>query len=399
MKTSIRKAIAFITIFCSLVTTSSHAQLVDSSRLQGVEVYTIHSKLLGENRKIRIQVPAGNDPYTAYPTLYLLDAEAQMNHVAGQVQYLSESYKIIPSMIVVGIDNTDRMRDLTPSHPAVGPDGKIDTSARSPFKNTGGGEKFLQFIKQELMPFVESRYKTAPYKILSGHSLGALMAVYCLMNHPDYFNAYIAISPSFQWDNNIILTQAAKSSFDKTANRRLFFSDANEDATFHQNQLAFDSLLHEKNTVGLTYKRTFYPEETHISEPVKAFYDGIRFIYPEWHLPYNSSAFRKTLSSAVVKDQYAKLSKAYGYKVIPPHDEIIQISRFLRNDPGRLKDALELLQMNAENYPSSAVNFETLGDTFLKSGERAGALEAYKKGMAVDQSNQSIQQKIAGISK
>ena len=141
MKTSIfRKAvISFTGLFCSLFYTSG-AQLADSSQLPGVEVYTFQSKLLGEKRKIRVQVPAGSDRFTSYPVLYLLDAEAQMNLVTGQVQYLSESYKIIPSMIIVGIDNTDRMRDLTPSRPSLGPDGKPDTSAKSPYKNTGGGE-------------------------------------------------------------------------------------------------------------------------------------------------------------------------------------------------------------------------------------------------------------------
>jgi predicted alpha/beta superfamily hydrolase len=397
MKTSIMKAFAFTSILCSFLFTTSYAQLLDSNRVPGVEVFTINSKLLGEKRKIRIQVPDGSDKYTAYPVLYVLDGESQMNLVAAQVQYLSESYKIIPNMIVVGIDNTDRMRDLTPSHTDVGPDGKIDTSAKSPFKNTGGGEKFIQFIKQELMPFVEGRYKTAPYKVLSGHSLGALMAVYCLMNHPDYFNAYIAVSPSFQWDDNALIKQASKTSLDKVKNKALFFSDANEDSAFHKNQLVFDSLVARKKS-ALKYKRMFYPGETHISEPVKAFYDGIRFIYPEWHLPYNSSAFRKTMSSDVVKQQYARLSIAYGYKVIPPHDEIIMISRFLRNDPNRIKDAIELLQMNAENYPSSAVNFETLGDTFMKVGDKASALGAYKKAILLDNGNQALQKKISDLS-
>lgn len=399
MKTSIRKAVvAFTTVFCSFLVSSSYAQLVDSSRATGIEVYTINSKLLGEKRKVRIQVPAGNDNYTAYPVLYVLDGEAQMNLATGQVQYLSESYKIIPNMIIVGIDNTDRMRDLTPSHTDVGPDGKIDTSARSPYRNTGGGEKFLQFIKQELMPFVDNRYKTAPFKILLGHSLGALMAVYCLMNHPEYFNAYIAVSPSFQWDNNALLNQVSKTSFDKEKNRLLFFSDANEDAAFHQNQLAFDSLLQRKKT-SLKYKRMFYPEETHISEPVKAFYDGIRFIYPEWHLPYSSSAFKKTMTSVAIKEHYALLSARYGYSVIPPHDEIIQISRFLRNDSVRIKDAVELLQINAVNYPTSAINFETLGDTFLKVGDQAKALAAYQKAIALDKDNPEIRQKISRLTK
>jgi predicted alpha/beta superfamily hydrolase len=396
MKTSITKAIAFTVLLCSFVYTSSNAQLLDSTRTTGMEVYTIQSKILSEKRKIRIQFPAGADYFTAYPVLYVLDGEAQMNHIAGQVQYLSESYKIIPNMIVVGIDNTDRMRDLTPSHTDIGSDGRIDTSARSPFKNTGGGEKFLQFIKQEVMRFVDSRYKTAPYNILSGHSLGALMAVYCLMNHPDYFNACIAVSPSFQWDNNTLLKQLAATSFDKETNRVLFFSDANEDLAFHQNQLLFDSLLQSKKTT-LKYKRMFYPEETHISEPVKAFYDGIRFVFPDWHLPYNSSAFRKTLNSTIVKDQYAKLSKRYGYNVIPPHDEMILVSRFLRNDPGKIKDAIALLQMNAENYPSSSINFETLGDTFLKAGDKPNAITAYQKALVLDKTNEEVQKKISSL--
>lgn len=397
MKTSIKKAVAFTALLC-LIACAGKAQFLDSSRTPGIEVYTIHSNILSEKRKIRIQFPSGADYFTAYPVLYVLDGEAQMNNVVGQVQYLSESYKIIPNMIVVGIENTDRMRDLTPSHTDVGSDGKIDTSARSPLKNTGGGEKFLQFIKQEVMPFVDSSYKTAPYKILSGHSLGALMTVYCLMNHPDYFNAYIAISPSFQWDNNALLKQAATAAFDKEKNRVLFFSDANEDAAFHQNQLVFDSVLQHKKT-GLKYKRMFYPEETHISEPVKAFYDAIRFVYPDWHLPYNSSAFRKTLTGTVVKQQYAKLSRTYGYNVIPPHDEIIMISRFLRNDPSKINDAIDLLQMNSRNYPTSAINFETLGDTFLKAGDRGSALNWYEKALSLEKNNPSVLQKINSISK
>ncbi len=399
MKTHIHPAIIVLMVLSCALSFNVHAQVVDSSHAPGVQLYTIYSKLLGEKRQVRIQLPAGNDNYTAYPVLYVLDGEAQMNLVTGQVQYLSESYKVIPDMIVVGIDNIDRMRDLTPSHTDVGPDGKTDTSARSPYKNTGGGEKFLRFIKQEVMPFIESRYKTAPFKILSGHSLGALMAAYCLVYHPDYFNAFIAISPSFQWDNKALLGQVSVMSFDKEEKKRfLFFSDANEDAAFHQNQILFDSILQQKKGT-LAYKRMFYPEESHISEPVKAFYDGIRFLYPAWHLPYNSSAFKKTMSSAVIKDHYAMLSKQYGYNVIPPHDEIILISRFLRNDPTRIKDAIELLRLNAINYPQSGINLETLGDTFLKAGDKVNALATYQKAMTFDTNNPSLQQKINNLSK
>ena len=321
-------------------------------------------------------------PYDACPVLYVLDGEALTAMVGGQVQYLSEAYKIVPSLIVVGIENTDRTRDLTPTHFNNGPDGKPDTSAKAFGKNSGGGEKFLQFIKTELMPYIESNYPAAPYKILSGHSLGGLMAVYCLLNHPDFFNAYIAISPSLQWDNNVMLNQAAEKLNAGTVNKTLFFSDANEDALFHQNQLKLDSILLQKNIPGLTYKRFFYPEETHISEPVKAFYDGIRLIYPGWYLPYNSSAFKKTMTAKMIKDHYAELQKKYNYNIIPPHDEINQVSRFLRNDPKRIQDAIELLQMNAVNFPSSAVVLETLGDTYERAGDPKKSFEEFQGAMS-----------------
>jgi len=330
--------------------------------------------------------------YDAHPVLYVLDGEAQALMVGGQVQYLSDSYKIIPNLVVVGIENTDRTRDLTPTHSIIGADGKPDTSVNAFGKNSGGGEKFLQFIHQELMPWIDSTYHTAPYRILAGHSLGGLMAIYCLTHHPDYFNAYIAISPSLQWDQNFMVKDVSSNPV-RVSNKFLFFCDANEDAAFHQNQIILDSIFN-KNVSGLKYKRNFYPEETHISEPVKAFYDGILFIYPDWHLPYNSSAFRKNMNSQMIRDHFRKLSEKYGYTVIPLHDDINQISRFLRNDPARISDAIDLLEMNAMNYPSSAVVQELLGDTQLKSGNKEKAAAAYSKALQLDPSSTVIREKI-----
>lgn len=392
-------SIAFLLV-AFFFTTSIHGQVLDSSRITGAEVKVFQSKILKEKRRIIIQTPSKMNAFDTYPVLYLLDGEAHATMVNGQVQYLSEAYKIIPNMIVVAIENTDRVRDLTPTHFNIGPDGKPDTSARAMGKNSGGGEKFLQFIKQELMPYVESHYPTAPYKILSGHSLGGLIAVYCLVSHPDFFNAYIAISPSLQWDREFMLKHVAeKLSKQNSNNTILFFSDANEDAAFHQNQMKLDSLLKLKNITGLKYKHFFYPEETHISEPVKAFYDGIRFVYPNWHLPYNSSAFKKTMSSSIIKKHYEGLSASYGYEVIPPHDDMIAISRFLRNDPNRVKDAIELLEMNGMNYPSSSVTYETLGDTWMKLDDKNNANKAYQKALFLDTKNEMVKQKIKDSTK
>jgi predicted alpha/beta superfamily hydrolase len=386
----------FSLIFCG----AAKSQVVDSAHLTGAEIKTFYSRILGENRKIRIQIPPGMNEFDSYPVLYLLDGEVQMNMVAGQVQYLSEAYKIIPNLIVVGIDNTDRNRDLTPTHSIIGRDGKPDSSANGPWKNSGGGERFLQFLREELVPYINQHYRTVPFRILAGHSLGGLMAIYCIAHHPEDFNAYIAISPSLQWDNNYLLKELETSAIPKkTGKRILFFSDANEDEAFHRNQLTLDSLLATYKVEDLKWKRQFYPEETHISEPVKAFYDGIRFLYPAWHLAYSSSAFRATMTSKIIKDHYASLSKEYGYNVIPLHDELNQISRFLANDAARLKDAIELLQMNRQNYPASPVVAELLGDTWMKAGNSTKAIAAYKEALHLNPSSPVVNKKINELEK
>ena len=381
-----------ILLFLLISSVHSYAQ----SKQNPPEVITLDSKVLGEKRNIRIQLPSSMNPFDSYPVMYLLDGEVFTPMVSGQVQYLSEAYKIIPNLIIVGIENTDRMRDLTPTHTDKGPDGKVDTSARSPFHNTGGGEKFLEFIKSEVKPLVESKYKTTPFSILAGHSLGGLMAIYCLVEHPEMFNAYIAISPSLQWDDQSLLRSVTRKLNNKMENKLLFFSDANEDAAFHKNQLTLDSIL-QRNNARFKFKRLFYPDETHISEPVKGFYDAIRFIYPAWHLPYNSTAFRKTLNYKIIRDHYQQLSNDYHYEIYPLHDEVIAIARFLRNDPARIPDAIELLKTNMAHYPSSPVLLETLADTYLKIADTTNAKEILTKALKLDPTNNSLSKKINSL--
>jgi predicted alpha/beta superfamily hydrolase len=373
------------------------AQVSDTTSTNNYVSKNFYSKILNERRLIHIYTPPHAQNNGVYPVLYVLDGEAMMDMVTGQVSYLSESYKIIPSMIIVGIENTDRIRDLTPTHSIIGPDGKPDTSANAFGKNSGGGEKMLQFIQQELMPYINQNYPAAPYNMLFGHSLGGLMAVHSLVNHPGLFNAYIALSPSLQWDDQSLLKQVTGSNQTGKINGEFFFSDANESPAFHNNQLQLDSIFKQKNIPVLHFKYNYYPDETHISEPVKGFYDGIRYIYPSWYLNYNSSAFRKTMTAKMVKDQYESLSKKYNYNVIPLQDEVNLIARMFRRDNNKINDAIELLEMNAINYPASAPVFELLGDTYLKSGDKKKALTAYEKAEALDKNNMTIRQKIKGL--
>ena len=133
---------------------------------------SLQSKILCEQRKIWVYLPNGdgaNDLYSSqkYPVVYLLDGDAHFFSVVGMIQQLSQvnGNTVLPEMIVVGIPNTDRRRDLTPTHMDVHPIWNDSALVRT----SGGGENFIAFIEKELMPFIELKYPTAPYKLLIGH--------------------------------------------------------------------------------------------------------------------------------------------------------------------------------------------------------------------------------------
>ena len=111
-----------------------------------------------------------------------------------------------------------------------------------------------------------------------------------MLTHPDMFNAYIAISPSLWWDNKYIL-KLVENKLKKSQyfNKKLFYSVGNEGIndpnSFHTDLLKFDSLIVNSAPKGLLYKYKFYPEESHMSEPIVAYYDALQFIYQDWKPP------------------------------------------------------------------------------------------------------------------
>src|SRR5262249_8195878 len=152
----------------------------------------VYSKILNENRQIWVHTPNDYSPdgifsKQHYPVIYLLDGwEPNFSLVTSLVEQMSGGGGNLsfPKMIVVGLPNTDRTRDLTPTK-AITPPAGMDSMEAS---RSGGGENFIAFLQKELFPHIDSLYPTAPYKILIGHSLGGLMSLYTLTNHTNLFN-------------------------------------------------------------------------------------------------------------------------------------------------------------------------------------------------------------------
>jgi predicted alpha/beta superfamily hydrolase len=244
------------------------------------DVHVIHSRVLHQDRQIYIHVPKLDSAHInkALPVLYLLDGENHFHILSAYIAYLTY-WQVIPPIIVVGIINVDRVKDLTPTHSLINFEGKVNAN----YETSGGNEQFLNFIEQELMPYMEAHYKTSPFKILAGHSFGGLTAIHCMLMHPDRFDAYIAISPSLWFGNKYVLRLAEQKLPDLSIKgKKLFYSVGNEDGTFRNDVLELDKLFKHNSSKTLEHEYKYYPDEDHMTEPIPAYYDAIRFVYKNW---------------------------------------------------------------------------------------------------------------------
>ena len=144
------------------------------------ETFTISSKILGETRRINVYVPPAyaETPTTRLPVLYMPDGGIAEDflHIAGLVQ-VSVGNGTMRPFILVGIENTQRRRDLT------GPTSNEEDKKIAP--KVGGSREFRAFIRDELMPEVKSRYRATNETAIVGESLAGLFVVETFLLEPD----------------------------------------------------------------------------------------------------------------------------------------------------------------------------------------------------------------------
>jgi len=374
-------------LFACLFSNLLQAQKIDSTGITIAEIKIIHSTILNEDRKIYVYTPANHSE--RLPVIYLMDGE-MISLVAGIADFLYQTNQL-PPMIVVGIGNYeyDRNRDLTATHSLLNMDGTTDSIF---WKNSGAGENFLKFIKDEVMPFVEKNYNPSPNKIFFGHSLGGLMSAYCLLNHPEMFNSYIAVSPSLWWDKESIFKNADILFRNKNyIHKSIFFSDGNEGTEYHKSVSKLQSLLLQKNITGLRYKYIPYPEETHNSELVKAAQDGLNFVFENWK-PTKSDTTIELISKF-----YEKRSEQNGFQELPPEQLINEMGYKYLNPPKKLDEAIKCFELNTKNYPTSFNAFDSLGDGYFANGDKVKAIAAYKKSISINPNVEETQKKLKAL--
>jgi predicted alpha/beta superfamily hydrolase len=188
------------------------------------ETFALDSKVLGELRVVNVYLPPDYAKGDArYPVLYLLDGGIgeDFPHIAGAVD-VSVKNAVMRPLIVVGLQNTERRRDMT------GPTERAEDRKIAP--NAGGADKFRRFLRDEIKPLIAGRYRTTGESALIGESLAGLFVVDTLVADPALFDTYIAVSPALWWnDRALVRALPAKLAAWPQTKATLWFASASDD--------------------------------------------------------------------------------------------------------------------------------------------------------------------------
>jgi predicted alpha/beta superfamily hydrolase len=184
--------------------TAAAAEACKSTASGDLHVHTLKSEIFGNERKVRVLLPAGYGEAAnkdrRYPVLYLLDGQNVFDACLSEVSHHEWSAdeavrqlvadKKIPPLIVVGVDHTgkDRAREYLPYKDFVG----------NPDMDEPAGKQFPDFMTKEVMRLVDGSYRTltgAANTGIGGSSYGGVASLYALLAKPNAFGYGLIESP------------------------------------------------------------------------------------------------------------------------------------------------------------------------------------------------------------
>ncbi len=350
----------------------------------------INSAVLGEERTIFVSTPFDYANSTdSLPVLYILDGCPEIiNYASGLVTDLSGS-NLCPEMIIVAIENTIRIRDMSPTKPKYNGQG-VEIKYYGDEK-LGGADNFLRFIETELFPYIEKNYRTLPYRIFSGHSAGGMCVTHAFLSHKNMFNAYIAISPSLDWDSGLLNRTAEEKigSMNLKYKQYYFSIGGNETPSVIGDAHTFFQTLKIKAPEELRWKFDYIENEDHGSQATVALYNGLRFIYDGWNYDYDKMVAG---GLSTINSFYQSLSERFGYEILPDGGTLNSIGWGVKR-AGRYQAAIEILQENIRRHPKFPEAFSYLAEVYSSAGNYELAIKSIEKAieLATSQNDDSLE--------
>lgn len=379
----------FILVFILLKSITLFAQK-ESNLISIGDKNSIMSKVLDEVRNYYVYLPASyNVSQTKkYIVVYVLDGnQSKFHEVTGIVQSMNSIQNLkmqIPEVIVVAIENTDRVKNFTPTNSL----NYLDQENISSFSTSGGANDFMSFIENELMPHINSTYRTAEKNMIIGHSLGGLFGLHVLLENPELFQYYILIDPSWFWDHNYIGRRATQILSNKSElNASVYFALANnfaeDDRHFKWGQ-EFYHTLKSSNSPNLRTKIQYFGDEKHLTVTLPSTYQGFRFIFEGFEISDFNEIFR---DPSIIEEHYQKISKKLAMEFVPDENYINTLGYIALYERNLPEIAKTIFEINTKNHPSSLNVWDSLADAHKATGEMEQAKKCYEKILAMDPNN------------
>ena len=371
----------YITLLLSLLCLINSFSQEDGQEISIGKYHIINSHILDEERKILVHLPIGYETTDLdYPVIYHLYGDFVMTYFADAAVTIERIFDagMMPQAILIGVDNTDRYTHLRP----IARDG-----------STGGMEKFFNYLKEELMTYINSNFRTAGFDILVGPQAGACFGLCALIKHTDLFDAII-LENSFDNPSNIddYLLGEMEEFFSpgKTLDKYLFM-------TLHKGSRNMEVALKEKAIIEantptnfdfyfkLDEPSYFRPYKTNLDEAIRTLYNGYKM--PE---DYPVENFGDILR------YYDDLSESIGYKVNIT-DRILYLAGDKISQKGNQAEAKKTYEFILESYPSSLDGLFRLARMETSAGNFEKAKTYYERFLSIRPSETFIRTQLNAV--
>ena len=331
---------------------------------------TISSQKLGEDREITIGLPPSYEKNSAkkYPILLLLDSDFLFDPFQGALSY-GYYWDDLPEVIIVGINqnkNNERETDCT-----------VDEKTGLPSEKGGN---FFEFIGMELLPYIQKKYRTAPFKMIAGlDTTAGFLNLYLYKENP-VFDAYISISPELPAGMEELLPDRLAA-----IQKPIFYyqSSAVGDLKKMRDRIQIlDESVKKVSSPTLNYKYDDFKDASHYSLVLSSIPSALYQIFSIYQ-PISTTEFQEkivTLSSGYVDyliNKYSILEKSFNLKLQIRFNDFKAIeAAILKNKAYDEFDKLS--QLARKNYPKSMLADYELGQMYEKKGDNAKALKSYQ---------------------
>jgi enterochelin esterase-like enzyme len=360
-----RQESAAIALVLMLVAVTQAQPVLDTGGNRDIvagQTIVLHSGILESDFQLSIHLPTGYSESTArYPVLITLDDFFDL--AVGVVNTLKRG-DYIPDMIVISI-NGPHSNLLLPSPSADGLGGDAD--------------KLVQVLRKELLPAIDSAYRTQPYRVLYGSSWAGVFAAYAVLTSPETISAGLSAGPWLTYDGNqrYVLNHLTDWLADHDYRHNYLFFTGGAQPEIVPNMEEFAALLGDHTPAGLLWTYDPMPEEDHYSLKLRTLMAGLGVLF----------SVRRNLPDSVVvggsesiKAYVNQVNAHFGYNIGLSQGALSTKGWELYAD-GETDRALEVMRLGVELSPESPTVVYSLGRLLHLSGDLEGARNNYEKAL------------------